>query len=156
MSRITSVFAQMEEHKVKFPAEPGNEIFRVNVSEVARWIGFADRQPFYKNNTYKTMLQKAIKKLGIEGGEQKSKTESLLENNLDERWKDIGSLKRQVQTLIKEKSSLKETVEKLEIDLLKALSAKEQADRRAIAAATTAKNQRANLLDTGGRGYEWL
>lgn len=157
LKRIEAIFKRMEEHKVKFPAEPGNDIFRINVSEVARWCGMKNRNPFYTNDNYRNKLLAAIKELGIEGvTSTKSKTEELLENDLEERSRDVGSLKRQVQSLSKEKTKLEEQVKKLEIKLKIAQQGKVQAERETNDVINTARQQRNNLLETGGRGYEWL
>lgn len=155
--RIEAIFDRMKEHKVKFPAEPGNDMFRVNVSEVARWCGMSNTNPFYKNDIHKKKLLKAIKELGIEGETStKSKTEELLESDLEERGRDVSSLKRQVQSLVKEKASLEKQVKELKAELKIAQQGKAQAEHKASDVIDTARQQRNNLLETGGRGYEWL
>ena len=154
--RIQNIFNLMKETGHKFPAEPGNDIFGINVTEVARWCGMKNRNPFYKNENYTKMLKDAISEIGISGEIDKSVTESLLEKNLDERQRDIGSLKRQIQTLEKEKSLLADKVSELSLALEAALIDVKGAKNEVDAIHERVENQRQNLLQSGGRGYRWL
>lgn len=154
--RIASIFNRMRETKHKFPAEPGNDIFGINVSEVSRWCGMKNRNPFYKNDKYTKMLKDAISEIGISGETEKTVTESLLEKNLDERQRDIGSLKRQVQTLQKEKKLLADKVKELSLALERSLTDVKDAKKEVDAIHEKVENQRQNLLESGGRGYRWL
>lgn len=154
--RIASIFNRMRETGHKFSAEPGNDIFGINVTEVARWCGMKNRNPFYKNPNYTKMLKDAINEVGISGETEKTVTESLLENSLDERQRDIGSLKRQVQTLQKEKGLLADKVAELSLALERALTDVKDAKKEVDAIHDRVENQRQNLLESGGRGYRWL
>ena len=154
--RIGNIFNRMRDTKHKFPAEPGNDIFGVNVSEVARWCGMKNRNPFYANDKYTKMLKDAISEIGISGETEKTVTESLLEKNLDERQRDIGSLKRQVQTLQKEKKLLADKVKELSLALERSLTDVKDAKKEVDAIHEKVENQRQNLLESGGRGYRWL
>ena len=154
--RIETIFKRMKDANYKFPAEPGNDIFGVNITEVARWFGMKNRNPFYKNENYTKMLKEAIRDIGISGEVDKKVTESLLEKSLDDRQRDIGALKRQVQTLTKEKSLLAEKVASLSLALEQALADVKDSKKEVDAIHERVENQRQNLLESGGRGYQWL
>ena len=154
--RIETIFKRMKDANYKFPAEPGNDIFGVNITEVARWCGMKNRNPFYKNENYTKMLKEAIRDIGISGEVDKTVTESLLEKSLDDRQRDIGALKRQVQTLTKEKSLLAEKVASLSLALEQALADVKDSKKEVDAIHERVENQRQNLLESGGRGYQWL
>ncbi len=154
--RIEIIFSRMVEHKYKFSAEPANAIFGVNISEVARWCGMKNRNPFYTNDNYKVMLKNAITNIGIYGENPSIITESLLKEDLDERQKDIGSLKRQIQSLQQEKRVLSDKVDALNDALLEALDDNKDAERKIKTIHESIENQRENLMKSGGRGYVWL
>lgn len=154
--RIENIFNLMKEKNYKFSAEPANDIFGVNVSEVARWCGMKNRNPFYKNSNYTKMLKNAITDIGIFGEAEQTVTESLLEKNLDARQRDIGSLKRQIQILQKEKTLLAEKVASLSLELEKALADVKDSMKEVDIIYQQVDTQRQNLLESGGRGYKWL
>lgn len=75
---------------------------------------------------------------------------------MDERQRDIGSLKRQVQTLQKEKKLLADKVKELSLALERSLTDVKDAKKEVDAIHEKVENQRQNLLESGGRGYRWL
>lgn len=112
---LVNYIAQIERAKKGFPI---NQFGKINLNEVAKNCGFL-RGVFATNKKMASLLEDAVKRIGLEDSAKKASSNEFLSNKVVDVEKQMGKLRKSNAVKSEEISALRQQVIELELEIIK-------------------------------------